>query len=135
MEIESSDLRTFTLNQARSLVPKLRRLLRQVSSERESLVDMRVEIDKAREHADGGGGSPFGAAYITHLVGFSEAVREIEALGVLVKDFRNGLVDFPHEMDGRIVYLCWKPDEEEIEWWHEIDSGFAGRTLLTEDIE
>jgi hypothetical protein len=136
MDLEPSEIRTFTLNQARSLMPKLRKLLGRVRNEREALVDMRVEIDRARENAErGGGGSTQGAGYITHLMAFSETVREIESLGVIVKDFRNGLIDFPHEMDGRIVYLCWKPDEEEIEWWHEIDSGFAGRTPLTDDFE
>ena len=66
---------------------------------------------------------------------FSELVQEIESLGVLVKDLGTGLVDFPHELDGRIVYLCWKPDEDEIGWWHEVDTGFAGRHPLSEDFE
>jgi hypothetical protein len=38
-----------------------------------------------------------------------------------------GLCDFPHQRDGRVVYLCWKQDEEEVSWWHDLDSGFAGR--------
>ena len=135
MDDESDEVRTFTLSEASSLIPRLRKLLGRVSSQREALVDMRVEIDRARENADQGGGSPLGAAYLKHLMSFSEAVQEIESLGVLVKDFRNGLVDFPHEREGRIVYLCWKPDEEEISWWHEVDTGFAGRRSLTDDLD
>ena len=46
-----------------------------------------------------------------------------------------GLVDFPYDRDGRIVYLCWKPDEDEIGWWHETDAGFAGRQMLTDEFE
>ncbi|HJZ67105.1 MAG TPA: DUF2203 domain-containing protein, partial [Blastocatellia bacterium] len=104
--------------------------------EREALLDMRVEIDRAREKAaDGGGGSPLGPVYLVHLIAFSEAVQEIEYLGVHVKDFRSGLVDFPYDRNGRIVYLCWKPDEEEIGWWHETDAGFAGRQPLTDEFE
>lgn len=125
--------RTFTLGEARSLIPRLRRLLGRVTAEREVLLDMRAEIDLAREKAEYGGGSPLGPTYLAHLIAFSEAVQEVEIIGVHVKDFRNGLVDFPYEHDGRIIYLCWKPDEDEISWWHEVDAGFAGRQPLTDD--
>jgi hypothetical protein len=132
---EAEEIRIFTLIEARSLIPRLRKLLALVTSEREKLLDMRVEIDMAREKAEYGGGSPFGPLYLTHMIRFSEAAQEIELLGVIVKDFRVGLVDFPYEYDGRIVYLCWKPDEDEIGWWHETDSGFAGRRPLTEEFD
>lgn len=132
---EVEEERIFTLGEARGLIPKLRRLLARVTSERETLLSMRVEIDRAREKAAAGGGSPLGPTYLAHMIGFSEAVQEIEHLGVHVKDFRTGLVDFPYEREGRIVYLCWKPDEDEIGWWHEIDSGFVGRQPLTDDFD
>jgi len=132
---EVEEIRIFTLNEARSLIPRLRKLLLRVTFEREKLLDLRVEIDQAREKAEFGGGSPFGPLYLKHMIRFSEAVQEIEFLGVLVKDFRIGLVDFPYEHNGRIVYLCWKPDEDEIGWWHETDSNFAGRQPLTDDFD
>ena len=133
---ETGSVRVFTLQEARSLMPRLRKLLARVSKEREALLDMRVEIDLAREKAsEGGGGSRFGSTYITHLIAFSEAIQEIEYVGVHVKDLRTGLVDFPYDRDGRIVYLCWKPDEDEIGWWHETDAGFAGRQMLTDEFE
>jgi len=133
---ETESVRVFTLQEARNLMPRLRKLLARVSKEREALLDMRVEIDLAREKAsEGGGGSPFGPTYITHLIAFSEAIQEIEYVGVHVKDLRTGLVDFPYDRDGRIVYLCWKPDEDEIGWWHETDAGFAGRQMLTDEFE
>jgi len=133
---ETEEVRVFTLSEARGLVPRLRKLLARVTKEREALLDMRVEIDLAREKASaGGGGSPLGPTYLAHLIAFSEAVQEVEYLGVHVKDLRTGLVDFPYDRDGRIVYLCWKPDEDEIAWWHETDSGFAGRKPLTDEFE
>jgi len=135
-ENDNEETRVFTLSEARGLMPRLRKLLARVVKEREVLLDMRVEIDLAREKAsEGGGGSPLGATYLSHLIGFSEAIQEIEYLGVHVKDFRTGLVDFPYDRDGRIVYLCWKPDEDEIGWWHETDAGFAGRQPLTDEFE
>ncbi|HUK92085.1 MAG TPA: DUF2203 domain-containing protein [Blastocatellia bacterium] len=134
--LDTHDNRTFTVDEARGLIPKLRKLLARVISEREHLIDMRVEIDKAREKAaEGGGGTLSGPGYLKHLSAFSDAISQIESTGVIVKDFRNGLVDFPHEHEGRIVYLCWKPDEDRLEWWHEVDTGFAGRHRLGDDFE
>lgn len=57
----------------------------------------------------------------------NEYVDELRALGVEPKDGPMGLVDFPGEMEGRPVYLCWKLGEPEVMFWHEIDAGFAGR--------
>ena len=132
---EFDNVRVFTLGEARGLLPRLRKLLTRLSTEREVLISMRGEVDRAREKSEFGGGTRVGSSYLSHLMAFSEIVQEIESLGVLVKDFGTGLVDFPHELDGRIVYLCWKPDEDEIGWWHEVDTGFAGRHPIGEDSE
>ena len=132
---EDEEIITFTLSEARSLIPKLRKMLARVTSERDALVGMRAEIEKAREQAENNGGSPVGPAYLAHLISFSESVQEIQSLGVQIKDFDKGLVDFPYEMEGRVVYLCWKLDEDDISWWHEIEAGFAGRKLLTDDFD
>lgn len=60
----------------------------------------------------------------------AEFVRELHELGVEFKDPVLGLVDFPAQMDDRVVHLCWKLDEPEVQFWHELDAGFAGRQLL-----
>ena len=57
-------------------------------------------------------------------------IGELHELGALFKGFEVGLVDFYAMMDGRPVFLCWKLDEDQIEWWHELDGGFAGRQRL-----
>jgi hypothetical protein len=57
-------------------------------------------------------------------------VRELHELGIEFKDPVLGLVDFPSEMDGRVVYLCWKLGEPEVKFWHEIQAGFASRQAL-----
>jgi len=132
---EDEELRVFTLVEARSLIPTLRRLLTRMAKAREGLLDLRIEIDLARENARYGGGSPAGPTYLKFMLEFTEAIQEIQALGVQVKDFGKGLVDFPYEHEGRIVFLCWKPDEDEINWWHETDTGFGGRQPLTDEFE
>ena len=57
-------------------------------------------------------------------------VDEVQSLGVELKDFVRGLVDFPAIIEGREVYLCWQLGEAEVSFWHELDSGFQGRQSL-----
>ncbi|MGH9823950.1 MAG: DUF2203 domain-containing protein [Blastocatellia bacterium] len=135
MQQDSADIRTFTLDEAQALIPRLRRLLSKVGGERDALMAMQPEIQKARDQSKIGGGSRIGPAYFRRLFAFTQAVHDIEGLGVIVKDFQKGLVDFPHEREGRIVFLCWKPDENEIGWWHEVDTGFSGRLPLVTETE
>lgn len=59
-----------------------------------------------------------------------EYVEELRELGVEPKNGPEGLVDFPSLLDGRIVYLCWKLGEAEVQHWHEVDAGFRGRQPL-----
>ncbi|MER3403254.1 MAG: hypothetical protein C4337_08225 [Armatimonadota bacterium] len=61
------------------------------------------------------------------------AVDELHAMGVLVRDIDEGIVDFPHLHDGREVFLCWKLGEGRIRYYHELGSGFRARKRLTED--
>jgi hypothetical protein len=60
----------------------------------------------------------------------AEYARELKNLGVELKDYFTGLVDFPSRLDGREVYLCWRFGEDKIAHWHELDAGFAGRQKL-----
>lgn len=60
----------------------------------------------------------------------AEFISELHELGVEFKDPVLGLVDFPARMDDRVVHLCWKLDEPEVQFWHELDAGFSGRQLL-----
>jgi hypothetical protein len=51
-------------------------------------------------------------------------------MGVLVKDLETGLLDFPSERDGEIVFLCWRHGEPSVAHWHAVDAGFSGRQPL-----
>lgn len=62
-----------------------------------------------------------------------ELAEELDKLGVELKDLRTGLIDFPCRLEGREVYLCWKLGEAEVEHWHELHAGFAGRQRLKKD--
>ncbi len=61
---------------------------------------------------------------VSEMQGF---VAELEALGISIKSFEEGLIDFPSNRDGREVCLCWKHGEDSVDFWHERDEGFAGR--------
>ena len=60
--------------------------------------------------------------------------RELEALGIQLKDRRLGLVDFPSEMNGRHVLLCWRLGEPDVQFWHEVDAGYSGRQPLSPEL-
>jgi hypothetical protein len=92
----------------------------------------KTEANRAAEGAEsGGGGISNGVAYATNLIKLSNLVSELETIGVQLKDFGRGLIDFPSLRDGRVVLLCWQLGEgDRLEWWHDVDAGFAGRTPL-----
>jgi len=124
---EATMNRLFSVQEANSLIPHLRGLLAKVQTEKQRLLEMKPVLEKAQERHVYDWGSARGAEYVEILDAFQQATRDIEDLGVLVKDFDIGLCDFPHKREGRVVLLCWKQDEDEVNWWHDLDTGFAGR--------
>ena len=122
--------RMFTVSEANRLIPQLEQRLTLIGRSKEVLSRVRDEIKKASMKAIFGGGSYAGRIYITALEQTSEHLQAIQEMGVLVKDLDMGLCDFPHHMDGRIVYLCWKRGETEIRRWHDLHSGYSGRQPL-----
>lgn len=123
----------FTLAEANRLIPQLEEYLTAVKQAKVVLIRTRDEIKRASSKAQLGGGSFAGPHYIHALEQISENLQAVQEMGVLVKDLDLGLCDFPYLMNGRIVHLCWKLGETEIKWWHELDSGYAGRQPLDHD--
>ena len=123
-------MRLFTIDEANALLPTLRKLLHKLDRERTKLTRLSHGAREAAAAAVDGGGTPGGHNYAVALVAFVEAMQEIGALGIEIKDYERGLCDFPHMRDGRVVYLCWQKGEDTIEWWHDIEAGFAGRQPL-----
>jgi len=125
-------VKTFTIQEANDLLPEVKVLLKKIQSSHRHLSPFRNKAKKAAEGADlGGGGMLEGVEYANRLTRLTLETAELEALGVQLKDFERGLVDFPSLREGRIVLLCWQLGEgDELEWWHDVDAGFAGRTPL-----
>ena len=125
-------MRLFTVEEANALLPSVKEILQKIQRSRKRLAPFRSEAQLAAQQAEhGGGGMENGVRYANLVTDFSLAMSEMEALGVQIKDFDRGLVDFPSLRDGRVVLLCWQLGEgDKLEWWHDMESGFAGRTRL-----
>jgi hypothetical protein len=125
---------TFTVAQANRRLPLVRRIVADIHAAYPAL--------EAKRREAGAAGSASAARLSAlrrevdleaeRIAGF---VRELEQLGCSFKGFEEGLVDFPAELDGRTICLCWRLGEDRIAWWHEADRGFAGRKRLTPEIE
>lgn len=122
--------RFFSVAEARRLLPAVRSLTGKMIELSQRLEGFREGIRELSEKSASNAGGPEGTAYIEVLIALRACIGQIQDLGILVKGVQDGLVDFPHLMDGREVYLCWKYGEDDIRFWHEVDSGFAGRTPL-----
>lgn len=125
-------MKIFTVQEANALLPEVRIIAAKIQRAHRKLSQFRDQAKEAAKAAEqGGGGMANGVVYATILSDLTTQMAELEALGVQLKDFERGLVDFPSLRDGRVVLLCWQLGEgDELEWWHDVDAGFAGRTPL-----
>ena len=125
-------MKIFTVQEANALLPDVRTIVGKIQRAHRKLSRYRDDAKKAAEAAErGGGGIADGVGYAAVLTQLTTQLTELEELGVQLKDFERGLVDFPSLRDGRVVLLCWQLGEgDELEWWHDVDAGFAGRTPL-----
>ena len=124
------DERIFTVDEAQSLLPRLRSVLAEIGQEWEHIRELNPEIQKARDNAPFDGYSKFGVEYVVAVSHLMSLIQQIRDLGVVLKDPEKGLCDFPYIKDGRMVYLCWQLGEDSIKYWHDIETGFAGREPL-----
>jgi hypothetical protein len=124
--------RLFTLEEARALLPEVRAIA-EAMRERKLAFDQRARVIKqAGQQAGGNGHGPREAlaaqSQAEQLVQeIQERMQRLAEMGVEVKGLDEGLVDFPSEREGRVVYLCWRIGEPDIMYWHELHAGFRGR--------
>lgn len=134
--------RTFTLDEAQSLLPVLESLLRNAISAKKLMEEVDGEMQSLSQRIFLNGGTHVDVIATAQRKAqrakseqcAKDALSEIDSIGVQVKDLDIGLLDFPCEVDGRIVLLCWKMGEPSITHWHGTEEGFAGRKLIDERI-
>ena len=119
----------YTRDQARALLPQIRQWLKQLSASRQKLNDGDQRL--ARLMA---GGNDVGGETVNRWVRVAADVKatlaEFQRREIQIKELDRGLIDFPAILNGREVFLCWEQDEDDIEFWHDLESGYAGRERL-----
>jgi len=142
IEASSMSDRTFTLDEAQSLLPVLESLLRTAISGKKLIEEVEAEMQALQHRIFLNGGTHVDIVPVARRKAerakaeqrAKDAIAEIDSIGVQVKDLDIGLLDFPCEVDGHVVLLCWKMGESSITHWHGTDEGFAGRKRIDERI-
>lgn len=133
-------MKTFTLDEAQSLLPVLESLLKRALESKQAAEKVEAELSALSQRIYTSGGMRIDVGAVAKKRAEIEAdtqrtretLAEIEAIGVQVKDFDTGLLDFPCRLDDEIVLLCWRLGESAIEHWHTVEAGFKGRQPVDE---
>lgn len=126
-------MKLFTVAEANALLPQVQPVLLRLQKLHAFLQAQRGAARQASQaaHDAGGGGIASGGHYVAALLEFSERSSQINELGIQIKDYGRGLIDFPALREDRIVLLCWQLGEgDTLAWWHDLEAGFAGRQPL-----
>jgi hypothetical protein len=128
-------MKTFTLDEAQSLLPVLESLLKRAIEGKREAEAVEQNLNELSRRIYLSGGMKVDVASVVrrraemdaHLERVRETLAEIDSIGVQVKDLESGLLDFPFRLDDQVVLLCWRMGEPAIEHWHTVESGFKGR--------
>ena len=136
MRLDSGVMKLFTVDHANRTLPLVRRIVEDVVREhqrwQETIAELDVLVVEARSDLpDPRARRRSSGARRTSRARSTRFQAELESLGIQLKDRRIGLVDFPSELDGRRVLLCWRLGEPSVQFWHDEDAGFAGRQPLS----
>jgi hypothetical protein len=123
--------RHYSLEEASALLPRVAELLAKMRSARDRLGDEEARTALADAGQSNGGGEP-GKLVSEGFLELRESMLELRERGIVLRDLDRGLVDFPALRDGREVFLCWEEGEPEIGFWHDPETGFAGRRPLAD---
>jgi hypothetical protein len=135
---EYKPARVFTIEQANAMLPLVRAICSDLSTLASDVLERRHRLALLTAGRELKTGDPY-SDELAHMEAelerdarrLQEYVEELRQLGVEPKGAVEGLVDFPCQMDGRVIYLCWKLGEPEVLYWHDLESGYAGRQPLT----
>ena len=133
-------MKTFTIDEAQSLLPVLESLLKRAIEGKGAAEQVEANLSELSRRIYLSGGMRVNLAEVaqqrtdmeSHLQRVRESIAEIDSIGVQVKDLDAGLLDFPFRLDEEIVLLCWRMGETAIEHWHTVDAGFQGRQPVDE---
>ncbi len=119
----------YTRDQARDLLPKVRVWLKQLLDFRDKVQEQEKRLTKLMAPGRDVGGDLVNA-WVRTLAAMQEVLLEFYRREILIKDLDRGLIDFPSLQQGKEVFLCWEQGEPDVEFWHDLDAGYAGRERL-----
>lgn len=117
----------YTPKEANNLLEIIRPMAAELMRIGARIRDHQPELWAVVEKSAGNGGNPELSKLLPDFDRLDALLHRLQEMGIEVKDLSLGLVDFPAVKDGRTVFLCWKYDEGSIQFWHEVEAGFAGR--------
>ena len=119
----------YTRDEAKALLPQVRKWLEQLEQSRDYLLKVDKRLSSLMEPGRDAGGDLVNS-WARTMADFRTVMSEFQQREILIKDIDRGLIDFPAIIGGKEVFLCWEKDEEDIEFWHDLDTGYAGRERL-----
>ncbi|MGA8739763.1 MAG: DUF2203 domain-containing protein [Terracidiphilus sp.] len=133
-------MKTFTIDEAQSLLPLLESLLKRAIDGKGAAQEVESQLAALGRRIYLAGGMRVNVEEVgrlrtemdAHLRRVRESIAEIDSIGVQVKDVDSGLLDFPCRVEDQVVLLCWRMGETAIEHWHTIEDGFKGRQPVDE---
>ena len=118
----------FSLAEANRALPYVSKIVSEITECYAQVIGIRQQIDDEQCPDDHSGHQLDYEKSMDHL---SQLLDELHQVGVELKDFETGLLDFPAMHEGREIYLCWRRGEQCVHAWHELDAGFAGRQAVS----
>jgi hypothetical protein len=120
----------YSRDEARALLPQLRAWLEDLARVRNQLLKTDLRINTLTTPGGDFGGDLVNT-WVRHIADLRHALAQFESRDIQVKDIDRGLVDFPAIIGGKEVFLCWEKDEDDIEFWHDLETGYGGREKLS----
>ena len=121
--------RHYTREEARALLPQLREWLAELNQRRADVERYDRRLNGLNTEGQDTGGETVNN-WIRALAGMQEILARFQQREIFIKDVARGLVDFPAILGGKEVFLCWEADEDDIEFWHDLETGYGGREKL-----
>jgi hypothetical protein len=119
----------YNRDEARALLPEIRDWLKRLGRLRESLSQQDQRLARLLAAGNDAGGELVNQ-WVRTVAATKGVLQQFAQREIQVKDLDRGLIDFPAIIGGREVFLCWEQDEDDVEFWHDLNSGYAGRERL-----
>ncbi len=119
----------YTRDEARELLPQIREWLAELNRLRADVERYDKRLSGLNTEGQDTGGETVNN-WIRALAGMQAILADFQQRQIFIKDVTRGLIDFPAIMGGKEVFLCWESDEDDIEFWHDLETGYGGREKL-----